>query len=277
MKISIVIPTYNEEKYLPKLLQSIKKQDFNDYEVIVADAFSVDMTRRIAKKYGAKIVDGGLPAFGRNAGAKEAKGEYIYFLDADVVLPKNFLKNTYNELKEKNLDIATCTIKPTSPLEIDKIMHNFANIVIKLSSYTNNPYAPGFCIMVKRRLHRKIKGFDESLKLREDHDYVRRAIRYGKFGVLESSYIKVSIRRLRKEGRINLAKKYFMVEFYNIINSKNLIEKIEYDFGNFDKSEKTRIERSIIKLELKLKRIKNYYTKKVLKERIESIKKLLKF
>jgi glycosyltransferase involved in cell wall biosynthesis len=276
MKISIVIPTYNEEKYLPKLLQSIKKQDFKDYEVIVADAFSVDKTRKIAKKHGAKVVDGGLPAFGRNAGAKIARGEYIYFLDADVVLPKNFLSKTYNEIRSKDLDIATCPVKPVSPLEVDKIMHNFANIIIKLSSYTKTPYAPGFCIMVKRALHRKIKGFNEKLKLREDHDYVRRAIKHGKFGVIDSTHVNVSVRRLKKEGRINLAKKYFMVEFYNIINSKKLIEKIEYEFGNFNKRDKSRIESLIIKLELKLRKVKNYYMKKALKERISFVKKLLK-
>ena len=75
MILSIIIPTYNEEEYLPVLLESIKKQNFNDYEVIVADANSTDRTREIAKEYGCLIVDGGLPAVGRNNGAKVAKGE----------------------------------------------------------------------------------------------------------------------------------------------------------------------------------------------------------
>ena len=61
MKISIIIPTYNEEEYLPKLLESIKSQDFTDYEVIVADAQSNDNTREIAKEYGCVVVEGGLP------------------------------------------------------------------------------------------------------------------------------------------------------------------------------------------------------------------------
>ena len=52
MKISIIIPTYNEEEYLPKLLESIKSQDFTDYEIIVADAQSDDNTREIAKENG---------------------------------------------------------------------------------------------------------------------------------------------------------------------------------------------------------------------------------
>lgn len=59
MKLSIIIPTYNEEEYLPKLLEGIKSQDFEDYEIIVADANSTDKTREIAEVYGCKIVDGG--------------------------------------------------------------------------------------------------------------------------------------------------------------------------------------------------------------------------
>ena len=80
MIFSIIIPTYNEEEYLPVLLESIKKQDFDDYEVIVADANSTDRTREIAEEYGCIVVDGGLPGVGRNNGARVAKGEYLLFL-----------------------------------------------------------------------------------------------------------------------------------------------------------------------------------------------------
>lgn len=79
MIFSIVIPTYNEEEYLPKLLESIKMQSYDDYEIIVADANSNDRTREIAEEYGCIVVEGGLPAVGRNNGAKVAKGEIILF------------------------------------------------------------------------------------------------------------------------------------------------------------------------------------------------------
>ena len=79
VKLSIIIPTYNEEEYLPKLLYSIKEQEFKDYEIIVADAGSVDRTREIAESNGCKVIEGGLPAVGRNNGAKIAKGKYFYF------------------------------------------------------------------------------------------------------------------------------------------------------------------------------------------------------
>ena len=106
--VSIVIPTLNEEKYLPILLQSIKKQDFKDYEIIISDAFSIDKTIEIAKEYGARVIRDKkkLPARQRNNGVKIAKGEIILFLDADTKLPDDFLLTTYSDFTNKNLTIA---------------------------------------------------------------------------------------------------------------------------------------------------------------------------
>ncbi len=101
--ISIITPTLNEEEYLPLLLESIKRQDFKDYEIIVADAGSKDKTLEIAKKFGCKIVPGGLPAKGRNAGAMVARGDLLFFLDSDVVLTKKFFEKTLAEFNKRCL------------------------------------------------------------------------------------------------------------------------------------------------------------------------------
>ncbi len=90
--VSIVIPTYNEERFLPRLLGSIEKQEFKDYEVIVADNHSRDATVEIALSHRARVVEDSLPAVARNRGAKVARGEYLLFLDADTVVPEGFLK-----------------------------------------------------------------------------------------------------------------------------------------------------------------------------------------
>ena len=85
--VSIVIPAYNEENYLPRLLRSIQAQDFPDVEIIVADADSTDRTAAIARSAGARLTRGGVPAVGRNNGARLAKGDYLLFIDADTVIP----------------------------------------------------------------------------------------------------------------------------------------------------------------------------------------------
>ena len=82
--LTIVIPTKNEETYLPRLLASISKQTLAPAQVIVADAQSTDATRQIALAHGVRVVEGGMISCGRNAGARQAKTDFILFLDADV-------------------------------------------------------------------------------------------------------------------------------------------------------------------------------------------------
>ena len=103
--LSIIVPTLNEEEYLPKLLESIKKQDFKDYEIIVADAGSEDKTLEIAKKRGCIITKGGSITVGRNNGAKVARGDIFLFLDSDV--RKNFSHTFIQPIIQHGLKLMT--------------------------------------------------------------------------------------------------------------------------------------------------------------------------
>lgn len=231
--ISIIIPTYNEEKFLPHILSSLQKQTFNDFEVIVADNHSVDATRLIAQKAGAKIIDGGLPAVGRNNGANIAQGEWLLFLDADVVLPPDFLKEAINEINNSDFSAASCYIKPLSEKRIDKFLHNTVNIYFRA---TQNifPHAPGFCIFVKKEVHKLVGGFDEKIKLAEDHDYVFRISKVAQFGFLKGIKIPVSVRRLDKDGRFNTSIKYLAVEAHLIFLGPIYSNIFNYRFGHFE-------------------------------------------
>jgi glycosyltransferase involved in cell wall biosynthesis len=232
MKISIIIPALNEEQYIGKLLKSINKQDFKDYEVIVADAGSSDKTVEIAKSLGARVIKGGSPAVGRNNGAKEAKGEFLFFFDADVRLPPRFLKTAYDEIQERFLDIATCRFVPLSNMHIDKVMHNLAFLIIKMGQFYN-PHAGGFCIFITKRLFDKVEGFNEELRLGEDHDLVKRASVYRPFRILDNPKIYISVRRMRKEGRFTLIKKYIFVELHRTFKGEVKESIVDYDFGDF--------------------------------------------
>lgn len=259
MKITVIIPTLNEGQYLPKLLESLKKQTFSDFEIIVADSSSKDDTPKIAKKYGAKVIEGGKnPAAGRNNGAKFARGHFLYFFDADVKLPKNFLEKSYDEIEKRYLDLATCEFKPLSNLKIDKIMHNFVNLYTKINQFSD-PHAAGFCIFVSRRLFERVGGFDESLKMAEDHDFVKRASAFRPLRVLESSKIYVSVRRLRKEGRFTLLKKYLTVELYRAVKGEMTDHVIEYEMGSFHKREKRKPKERLIRIENQLRKVNKEY------------------
>jgi glycosyltransferase involved in cell wall biosynthesis len=153
MIFSIIIPTYNEEEYLPILLDSIKEQDFDDYEIIVADANSTDKTREIAKDYGCIVVDGGLPAVGRNSGARVDKGDLLLFLDSDLQLTDEYLRNVIYEFRVEKLGIAITQMKPMSNKVEDKLFHDFANYFM-ISVENIKPHGAGcYGIIAKRSLH----------------------------------------------------------------------------------------------------------------------------
>jgi glycosyltransferase involved in cell wall biosynthesis len=235
-KLSICIPAVNEEKYLPALLQSIEEQTFRDYEVIVAvDPRTKDRTEELAREMGAAVTVGGpSPAIGRNRAAAPATGEVILFLDSDVVLPDpRFLEATVAELDERGLDFATCQIDPRSDRLVDRVFHDAFNYFLLMTA-ARMPHAPGFCIFVRRRVHEALRGFDESIKLAEDHDYVMRAAKIGKFGVLRSFKIPVSVRRFDRDGRFNIARKYLLAELYLRTKGRVNEKDIHYDFNHYD-------------------------------------------
>lgn len=235
--LSIIIPTLNEEKYLPKLLGSIKRQSFKDYEIIVSDADSKDKTKSIAKEW-SKSMDikytsskgKKSPAAQRNSGVKKAKFNRLLFLDADIMLPKNFLLDSLNEIKERRLDIAGCYIKPLSSKLTDKLSHKSVNFYMWLHQYRKYPIATGQCLFSTKDIHSKIHGFDETIKICEDYDYVKRSRHYGKFRMLNKS-VHVSVRRFEKNGRLRMIAKYLAIEYSRIRHGPIRQEKFDYSFG----------------------------------------------
>ena len=213
--ISIIIPTFNEEKYLPKLLDCIKKQTYRDYEVIVADANSKDKTKNIAKKYGCRIVKGGMPSVGRNNGAIAAKGDILLFLDADSIIEKDFLENALKDIQKRKLNAAGSYLHPLSNNPIDRIFLVIFNVWI-CATQVFYPNACGSGIFCKKWLHNKIKGFDETIKLSEDMDYARRAGKHGKFRIIKNSKLIYSMRRYDKEGRLIVGFKLFLSAIYRL-------------------------------------------------------------
>lgn len=215
MKLSIIIPTLNEEEYLPILLRQIKKQTFKDYEIIVADAGSKDKTVEIAKSFGCKIIKGGLPAKGRNEGAKIAKSNIFLFLDADnIFFPEDLLEKGLEEFERRNLVVAAFPIYVNGNF-FDKICYFFYNLFVKI---TENflPHASNI-ILIKKDVFEKVGGFDESIEIGEDHYLARQAKKYGKFGLLKAGPVITSARRLEVAGRFKIYSIYLFTGFYMLL------------------------------------------------------------
>ncbi len=196
--ISVIIPAYNEEKYIAKTLNSIKKQDFNPELIVVCNGCT-DNTYKIAKKYTNKVFNlkEKNVSKARNHGAKKAKGEILVFLDADTYLDDNCLEKIYESLNSSAV-IGTCKGIPDSKKLIYRIL-----LGIKNSFYLT--YWVNGILFCKKDVFKRINGFNENIKIREYRDIVKRALIYGKFIMSDAEVIN-SMRRFEKLGvaRISL-------------------------------------------------------------------------
>jgi len=231
--LTVIIPTLNESERLPGLLGALSRQTIPPQAVIVADAGSADDTAAIAAAHGAVVVPGGLPGPGRNAGAREATTDLLLFLDADVMPDDDFIEIMVREFRAQHLAVATSLMAALESVPGEALACEVANLYLQLVQHVS-PHAPGFCILVERSIHERIGGFDESVVLAEDHDYVQRAAKLGRFGVISDVQLPVSMRRIRKEGLVRLAFKYVYCEMYALTGTPIHRVPFDYEFGVFD-------------------------------------------
>jgi len=210
--ISVIIPSLNEEKYIESTLKSLKNQDYKgEREIIVVDGGSKDKTVKIAKKYADKVIElkqRGV-ARGRNAGAKEAKGDVLVFVDADTVLLFNALGEFSQEFSKKDVVGATCPIIPTSSQARDFILYWGFNQFVKASLKTRKPQVVGICFACRKKAFDKVGGFNEKIDIMEDFDLSERLSKLGKIKFNEKTFVLTSHRRIGKWGRGRSMRKIF--------------------------------------------------------------------
>lgn len=141
--LTVVVPAYNVEGYLPKCIDSILAQDLSDrmYEIIIVDDGSTDGSGKIADDYSASHdnievihqANAGLSA-ARNAGIFAAQGEYIQFVDSDDYLEKNVLAQLVNKMETEDLDVlrfnyrnVDANYQPFVPNKEDKLYADFCD------------------------------------------------------------------------------------------------------------------------------------------------------
>lgn len=187
--ISVVIPAYNYANYLDECLASVFMQKNINMEIIVVDDGSTDNTRRVAEKYGNRIqyiyqTNSGLSC-ARNTGAKNSKGRFVQFLDADDLLgPGNLdakLSTIASDSKDKTLSVCRNWKFSHSTGVFD--LYYIRNWYL----YNNDlnyhlcriNIAPPHAYMIPKSLFDEIGYFDESMKGCEDYDFWLRAIGKG--------------------------------------------------------------------------------------------------
>ena len=204
-KISVIIPTLNEEKYIEKTLLSLKAQTIKvPYEIIVVDSNSKDRTVEIARKYADKVIvtkRKGI-AVGRNVGAKYASGNFLVFIDADTVLLPNILEKAYNEIKKRDVSLVSCPIVPMTSSLLLHLMYRVYNQFSISSIKFGRPQISGMFMVTKRKIFDAVGGFNENLKILEDFDFSEKVSKLGKVKMITSVFVLTSPRRLEKWGKL---------------------------------------------------------------------------
>ncbi len=206
VKLSVIVPAYNEANYIHEMLTSLKRQVFTDFEVIVKDGQSSDRTVEIAKKYVDKIVSSRdiSVSDARNYGAKYAEGNVLVFVDADTVLPPNLLQEIAEVMEDKNIVGGSCRKLPGNKSVLDRMVYEFVNISTHLSVYLHIGGAHGNCFFIRKNIFKKVGGFNPRIKIAEEQELVRKAMKFGDFVFLLDQYVTEHPRRIQKWGRLKL-------------------------------------------------------------------------
>ncbi|HEX7042624.1 MAG TPA: glycosyltransferase family A protein [Patescibacteria group bacterium] len=216
MKLSVIIPAFNEEKYIGDTLQNlIEKAGSDIYEIIVVDNASTDKTSEVAKSFkGVKVVREkrkGLTR-ARQAGLLAARGDLVAYIDADTRV-KDFWLHKVKQEFEKNPRLV-CLSAPYSLYDVSKWKR------ILVWSYWNLLAYPTYMLLMKymvlganfvarRSVLMKIGGFDATIEFYgEDTNIARRLAKAGKVKFLRKSLVTSSARRMEAEGWLKIGLKY---------------------------------------------------------------------
>jgi len=203
-EVSIVVPTYNEEKYIHRALEGLfsQKTDF-DYEVIVSDGNSTDSTVKIAREMGARVVfePKRTIAAGRQAGFMEAHGKIIVSSSADVHVKSDWLARLVAPILKGNY---IASAGPVIPKDGNLLEHAFAKGLLTPAarglSKLGIPYVVADNMAIRADIFRKIGGFDTDMVTAEDTYLVKKARKYGKFKFVKDAPVYISMRRVREWG-----------------------------------------------------------------------------
>lgn len=170
--------------------------------VFLADAWSSDRTVDVAMdflfKLPIKVIAGGLPSVGRNAGARLAHTRYLLFVDADIELADpTLLRRAVALMKEKNLHCVTTDIKCCEGSVVDSLLYALNNIAQRGSRYFR-PFATGMFMMLDKARFDEIGGFDGQALYAEDYQLTRQ-MELKRFRVIRGG-IYTTNRRFRKMG-----------------------------------------------------------------------------
>lgn len=223
--LSIIIPALNEEKSIGNLLKDLSNQTFKDFEVIIVDGKSEDKTTTKAKSFTAKLSSLKIitsnkrnVSHQRNLGAKNARSDWLLFMDADNRLPPYFLQGIKYRIEVNQPDYFSTYMSPDSHSQKDAVIINALNLYLDLYKNTNNAGAMESMCGIRKSLFIQLDGFDQSIAWGEGADLSKRALKKNaKFNIFKDPKYTYSLRRLRNQNTLNFAANLAQLELSRIL------------------------------------------------------------
>jgi glycosyltransferase involved in cell wall biosynthesis len=239
LKYSIIIPTLNEEKLLPKLLEQLTQKEIKEkyeLEIIVSDSGSKDRTISIAESYNCKVIkfqNGDICniAFGRYIGAKNSSGKILVFLNADIIIdnPIKMFSVIEGKFNQSNFVGMTCPIKvfPDSEKMVDKLFSYFMNHYVQLLNLLGIGMMRGECQIIKRSVYDEVGGYNFNLYAGEDFELSTRIRKNGKILFSKDFVIYESPRRYHTWGYLKIILSWFLNSISSWFLKKSFNKKWE--------------------------------------------------
>ncbi len=202
--ISVVIPAYNEEKDIAKTLESLVSQKTTiPFEVIVVDNNSTDKTINVVKKFSKKLT---LRTFtqkqkgrgiARATGFGKARGDIVFSMDADTVVPTGWIETTLNYFKDPTTVAVTGSWKVEDCKGFTKWFLNNCQTfaMIPYLFYRGHYWLTGFNFAILSSVYKKAGGFNAALNAHEDIDLTERVRKFGKIRYAKDAQVITSGRR----------------------------------------------------------------------------------
>lgn len=244
-QFTIVVPTLNEEKYLPNLLGDLSSQTLKDFELIIVDGNSEDKTVKLAKGFQRRLKNLKIistpkrnVSYQRNMGSQKARADWIIFMDADNRLPEYFLEGVSYKIKLTRPELFTCWVKVEGKLKSDEGIARALNIGAELAKAASTPGAVGAMIGITKDGFTKVGGFDEKMGFAEDWDLVKRCFAKGlSFKIFRDPKYTYSLRQLERGGRLRSLRRLANV-YLKYLSGVSIDQKKEYPMGGkYTKSE----------------------------------------
>lgn len=180
MKLSIIIPTHNSEKYISECINSIITQQYYNIEIIIVDDGSTDNTVNIIKNIQDQRIrlferEHGGVSKARNFGIKQASGDYFIFVDSDDVLTKNAAQTIVNLITKESVDIIRFNgfeEKNKKLLKLEKSEHFNNERDIEKIFLSDKKALRAYCVLFAFSKKLAIEPFDENLEFLEDLDFI---------------------------------------------------------------------------------------------------------